>query len=398
MDLNTLAWLISVPLIAVLHELGHALAARPAGYRVTSFGIGHGKPLLHWETRRGVIVYLGRWLVSGGMCVAIPVEPLPSRRWLYHSGGLLMQGVLALALWPLSQRFPALEGAMVFNLLVLAWNLLPLRLGGYATDGWHLVAPWLGGSRAGQFYAQRAHVERVLRLEEANHSALGVHWCRLMLEWMDTVTGQEPQDWEPEELILMSEPQLEGLITYIRAEQERMEGASLGALQRIQAHRRDMAGALPGRVRDMLALSEARAWNAQGSPKKARELLSQVAGVGGALGREALVVQLEAALQEGEPALIAAACERLRASTEGAFLDLPAAAIALYEGAQELKEQGQLQAAETTALAARAAANRALAAALPEDRLPLAARLGAVAGVEIVPERPRLWRRRQSPP
>lgn len=388
MNPTTLAWLLSVPLIAVLHELGHALAARPAGYRVTSFGVGHGKPILHWRTRSGTIIYLGRWIFSGGQCVAIPVQVIPERRWLYHCGGLILQGLLALVLWPLAERFPALSGAMWFNLLVLAWNLLPIRLGGYVSDGWQLISPWLGGKAGGQHYAQRDQIAKVLRLETQNRSDLGVAWCRTMLQWMDVVTGQDPDPWEPEELVLMAEPQLEGLFTFVRAEQERSAGASLGALQRIHRYRQDMAQALPPLSRDMLALAEARCWLVQGSPKKARELISELVGAPGPIARDAAALQLQCAMLEGEHDQILAAAYRLSGMLDARFFDLPAAAVTLFEAAHVLKEGGALQDADQLALRARWAAKRALAASLLEDRLPLARRLGAVAGVELVAERP----------
>ncbi|RYG86001.1 MAG: hypothetical protein EON58_22255 [Alphaproteobacteria bacterium] len=34
-------------LTVLIHEIGHALFATLAGYRVTSFGLGYGKPLVH---------------------------------------------------------------------------------------------------------------------------------------------------------------------------------------------------------------------------------------------------------------------------------------------------------------------------------------------------------------
>jgi hypothetical protein len=384
---TTLAWLLSVPLIAVLHELGHALAARPAGYRVTSFGVGHGAPILHWRTRRGTIVYLGRWIFSGGQCVAIPIDVIPERRWLYHSGGLILQALLGLLLWPLAERFPALSGAMWFNLLVLAWNLLPLRFGGYVSDGYKLLAPWLGGARSGQHYAQRDQISKVLRLEMQNRSDLGVAWCRTMLQWMDVVTGQDPDPWTPEELVLMAEPQLEGLFTFVRSEQERSAGASLGALQRIQRYRQDMSHSLPPLSRDMLALAEARCWLDQGSPKKARELLSELVGAPGPIARDAACLQLECALQEEDHARTLSSARRLSQLLDHSFFDLPAASITLFRAAHFLKERGSLQDADHLAARARWSADRALAAALPEDRLPLARRLGEVAGVELVAER-----------
>ena len=368
MTYTTLAWLLSVPIIAVLHELGHAVAARPAGYRVTSFGVGHGAPLVHWRTRSGTIVYLGRWIFGGGQCVAIPVDVIPERRWLYHSGGLIFQAFLALVLWPLAARFPVLSWAMWFNLLVLTWNLLPLRFGGYVSDGYKLFSPWVGRDWSGQQYSQRDQIAKVLRLETQNRSDLGVAWCRIMLQWMDVVTGQDPDPWTPEDLVLMAEPQLEGLFTFVRSEQERSAGASLAALQRIHRYRLDMSYSLPPLSRDMLALAEARCWLDQGSPKKSRELLSELVGAPGPIARDAACLQLECALQEQNHVRILSSAQRLSRLLDQSFFDLPAAAITLYRAAHFLKESGALQDADHLAARARGSAERSLAAAMPQPR------------------------------
>ena len=42
--------------IVVLHELGHLLFARLGGFRVSSFGIGFGKPLLRFQWRGGLVL------------------------------------------------------------------------------------------------------------------------------------------------------------------------------------------------------------------------------------------------------------------------------------------------------------------------------------------------------
>ena len=382
-----LAWLISVPVIAVVHELGHALAARPAGYRVTSFGIGHGKPLLRWELRNGVIVYLGRWLISGGLCVAIPIDPVPARRWLYHSGGLILQGLLALLLWPLMQVVPALEYAFWFNLVVLGWNLLPVRFGGYATDGWQLVADWIRPETAGQFFSARREVERVLRFEERVQSPLGETWCRVFLRWMDLVCGLDDDDWRPDEVILLAEPQLEALHGYVLAERHRVEGRSLAALSTVHELRRAYGPEFLPVALDMLTLAEARAYLAQEEPRLAQQALARLAGAVGAVSRDALAVEVQAAMLRGEGSEVERSARRLSERLHEAFLDAPEAVRTLWTAAGWLKEEGRLDIAAELAAEARAGASRQIAAAAPSDKVAIAARLGEVAGVEVVTRR-----------
>ncbi|MCP4809321.1 MAG: hypothetical protein GY884_28630 [Proteobacteria bacterium] len=382
-----LLWLISVPVIGVVHELGHALAARPAGYRVTSFGVGHGKPLLRWELRNGVIVYLGRWIISGGLCVAIPIDPVPARRWLYHSGGLLLQAALALALWPLMVLLPALEYAFWFNLVVLGWNLLPVRIGGYATDGWQLVADFIRPDTAGQFFSARREVERVLRFEERIGSPLGETWCRVFLRWMDVVTGLDDDGWRPDDVILISEPQLEALHGYVMAERHRVEGRSLAALSTVHELRRAYGPEFLPVALDMLTVAEARAYLAQDEPRQAQQALARLAGAVGAVSSDACAIEVDAAMLRGDAPEVERAALRLSERLSGSFLDAPEAVRTLWRAAGWLKEEGRIDAAAELGAEARAGAARQIAAAAPSDKVSTAARLGEVAGVELVTRR-----------
>ncbi len=381
------SWLLSVPLIAVLHETGHALAARPAGYRVTSFGVGHGKPLVRWHHSSGAVVYLGRWIFSGGLCVAIPVDPVPERRWLYHSGGLLAQGVLALVLWPLASMLPILEYAFWFNLVVAGWNLLPLRLGGYATDGWQLFSGLWRCAAAGQFFGSREQVQRVLGFEERVGSPLGQTWCRLSLRWMDIVTGMDDEGWVADEVLLMAEPRIEALDAYTRAERHRVEGRSLAAIQVIQETRRALGGDLGRLASDMLVVAEARAWLALGEQRLARQALARIAGAPGVVARDALAIELGAALLDEDVAEVERSGLRLSELLSRPLLDAPDAVRTLWEAARLLKERGRIEGAESLAIAARQQAGALIREATPRDKVAVAARLGEVAGVEIQPPR-----------
>jgi len=383
MSPELLIWLISVPLIALLHEAGHALAAGPSGYRVTSFGVGHGKPLVRWRTRSGTIVYLGRWLVTGGLCVAIPVDPVPSRRWLYNSGGLLMQAALVPLLWWGAQKVAVLEYVHAFNLVVILWNLIPLRLGGYGTDGWHILTGLALPGRSSPFFTHRKHILRVLQFEERVGSPLGVAWCRLVLRWMDVVLGREDDDWEPDDVLLLAEPQFEALHTYVKSERHRLEGRSLAALHAIGDLRRAYGASLPVTAADMLSISEARCYLAQEEPRLARDVLARVAGVGGVIGHAASAVALEAALYDKDPDAVIAAARRVSARLGGSFLDAPSVARAMHDAATLMQEHGRLDESEALYGRARFAARQVIGAASAVDRIPVMRRMGEVAGVEV---------------
>ena len=384
---DSLWWLAAAPVIAVLHELGHALAARPAGYRVTSFGIGHGPPLLRWRLRSGTIVYLGRWVFSGGLCVAIPIDPVPARRWLYHSGGLIVQALLAALLVVPAAHHPAVESILWFNLAVMAWNLLPIKIGGYATDGWQLVSDLLRPARTGHVFSAREQVERFLRFESRVGSPLGVTWCHLTLRWMDVVCGLDDDGWEADEVMLMAEPQLEALNGYVNAERHRVEGRSLRALHTVQELRRDWGAHLPPLALDMLTVAEARAYLAQEEPKLAQQAIARLAGATGVVSHDAAAIELAAALQLGELGMAEVAARRLGGLVDGGLLDAPAAVRTLWEASGTLREAGRLEIAEDLASEARDAARRLIAGAAPQDKVAIAARLGEVAGVTVTNKR-----------
>jgi hypothetical protein len=379
-----LIWLVSVPLIATVHEAGHAALARSAGYRVTSFGVGQGPPLVAHQAHSGVTFYLGRYLWTGGACVAIPGGLDPGRRWLYHAGGLLAQAALAAVLWPLATIWPILEVVEGFNLLVAVTNLVPWRLGAFVSDGWQLLAQASPG-RARPLYTARARVERLARYEGQVGSRLGTAWCELMLAWMDLLVGKvegiaERLDQE----VAVLDPYLEAVQVYLRAELRRLQGSPLGALGAVRELRAVRGAELPDAAGDLLSLAEARALVALGEPGLARQVLARVAGVGGAAGREAAAVLLEAALVGGDLDEIALAARRLPDALEGAALDPVEVTRALWAAGHRLEEGGRLELAASLRRRATRAASRLLALAPVGDRGPLVRRLGAAAGVRAV--------------
>lgn len=100
-----------------LHEAGHAVMGWCTGYRVTSFGVGLGRPwwVIQW---RGVRIYFCPHRSSGGLTWLISPQIHPSRWRLIGmlAGGCLANGLtalVALALWRL------LPGARSFWLVLI---------------------------------------------------------------------------------------------------------------------------------------------------------------------------------------------------------------------------------------------------------------------------------------
>jgi len=120
-----LSLLTGTILAMVMHELGHALAARLCGVKASGFGFGVGRRVC--RVQLGAISFgLRRWpLGSFVMLDGDALRQRPAAQQLFvHLGGVLMN---------------LLAGAMFYgtnlgwlNLLLAAGNLLPL----YQHDGW----------------------------------------------------------------------------------------------------------------------------------------------------------------------------------------------------------------------------------------------------------------------
>lgn len=383
---SLLALLLAVPVVGTLHELGHALMARPAGFQITSFGLGRGRPLLRHQGRGGVVYYLSPWLLSGGVCVAIPLgHGTGKRAALYHGAGLLAQAALAVLLSAV-QKGPWLDGLASFNLTVLVWNLLPWRWGGLASDGWWLAMSLVSGMGPGRspLFAQRPALKRLLRFEEEVKSPLGTWYARMVLAWTGLLLGRERDPFFSEDHAAWAvAPELDALHHYVVAEAHRLEGRPLAALREIRSLYSAYGPDLPSDSRDLLAISEARTWLALGEPRGARSVLAQVAGVGGLVGQDAASVLVEAALLDGRPDDLEVATRRLEGAVRGAFLDPPGAVRTLWEAGVALGAAGRREAAARAEKAAQRAAAALLASAAPEDRSPLILRIGAAAGLRL---------------
>ena len=307
--------------LVLLHELGHAAFARVGGFRVTSFAVGLGPPLLRLSLRGGVVLHLDRWPV-GGSCTAIPLGPTSRRRAWYHAGGLIVQAVLALVLLALPDSW-LVNRIESFNLLVALTNALPWRLGGSASDGWYLLDAARGGRQQVEILPQRTRLLRLLTREEAVGSPVGTMYAALCLAWADVLAGRPDRadpffEADPPETAL--EPWIDALYTYVRAEWHRQRHRPLAALETVQRGRTAREGELSEAATGLLLLAAARARVDLGQHDEAGRALAGIVGDAGPIGRQATVVLLWSTLGASPDELEHAVFRVARRTTE-AWLD-----------------------------------------------------------------------------
>jgi hypothetical protein len=115
-----------------LHEAGHAVAGRAAGFVITSFGLGVARPFLVVPCGRAR-VYLARSRPLQGFAFTFMPQLLASRAQIALSlaGGIVANGLVALAglglWWVLSRGGPLWLAVAVWNGLYFVGNLLPFE-------------------------------------------------------------------------------------------------------------------------------------------------------------------------------------------------------------------------------------------------------------------------------
>ncbi|MFY1824482.1 site-2 protease family protein [Myxococcus fulvus] len=126
----------------LVHEMGHALAARAVGLRVLRVELGMGRRV--WRRRLGQTDMVLNAFPTLGMtyCGASSERALRSRSWVTIAGGPAFTAALVVLLWPptpslwqvmlplepFAHRFAPRELLVSFNLWLLAINLLPVPL------------------------------------------------------------------------------------------------------------------------------------------------------------------------------------------------------------------------------------------------------------------------------
>lgn len=374
--LETLALLVYGPALVVWHELGHALFARAGGYRLTSFGIGLGRPLWTMVLSGPLVVHVDRWFFAGGATAAIPDGPASTKRIWFHGGGLLLQGLLAAVLLVLPDHW-LVDRVAQFNLLVALTNAVPWRFGGHASDGWYIVDALLGGRRTGSVLTQRSVLEAMALREVEVDSPLGTAYADLCVAWADVLAGRLEEAGEffhddpPETAI---HPWTDALYHYVKAEWHREEGRPLAALPTAREGRAALGDALGTDAVALLALAEARALLALDEPLAARRTLHRV--VGSPLAIHALPIVLWASLDASTDELEVATWKVARHIHEP-WLDPGDPVLALCEAADELEARGRVNAARAARETATGLARRTLRSADLQDRRTLSWRLRA---------------------
>ena len=364
------------PAIVLLHELGHAVLARTGGYRVTSFAIGLGPPVLRLTLAHGIVLWVGRWLLAGGACVAVPLGPATPRRGWFHSGGLLAQLLLGLVLFLLPDSWLLARMAQ-FNLLVAVTNAIPWKFGGSASDGWYLLDLLAGRRRSSEMLPQRLQLERLATRERAIGSPVGTIYADLCLAWVNVLAGRTEEaaelfEREPPEAVV--EPWIDALYHYVSAELQRQLGDPDGALQTARQPRRAWTDELGEASAALLSLAEARSLIELDRIPEAQDVLRGLTGLGGPIGRQATAVALHAALTAQVSDLEQAAW-RVGRRIQESWLDPVDTACALDRAALRLREEGFVEVATGVRQAASALATRILESADPSDRDTLRRRL-----------------------
>lgn len=354
--------------------------AAHGGYRVTSFGVGGGRPLLRTRLRGGVVFYVAPLLVVGGACTAIPVGPAGPRRVWFHAGGLIAQALIAVALLLVPSSW-LVDRIWQFNLLVALTNGVPWRLGSSASDGWTILDALTGSHRGSLLLSQRERIVRLAAQEQALGSPVGMLWAELCVAWVD-VQLRAPSRADgfftsdpPESAV---DPWIDALYHAVRADWHRLHGRSLAALRTVRDTRDARLGELSPDADGLLALAEARALIQLDSHAVAERTLARVVGHTGPVARQAVVVRLMAAMELPTEEIEFATWRVLRHMRAG-WLDPVETVHALWQAAERLREGGRIEAAQGARHAARTLAADLVARVPTNDQHVLRAALGAAA-------------------
>ena len=131
-----------LPVVVVLHEMGHAVASFLVGHRILAVGIGVGPGVAVWLGRLALAIGL---LPVGGYVVSGSVDPRGYRsKRLFVGGAGLAVNALLIAASPLLDGPSGTAGFFALaNVLVLVENLVPYTLktaqGPIRTDGLGLL-------------------------------------------------------------------------------------------------------------------------------------------------------------------------------------------------------------------------------------------------------------------
>lgn len=311
--LGVLDWLVAylpaLILAPAVHEAGHLIGGRLAGFRAALFVLG---PLRVERTAGGIRAGLNRSLaLYGGTAASVPEDThdLRRRTLLMIAGGpatSILSGVLALALRePLGlAAIPAAAGHAhviastatavfgVMSLLLGVVTLIPSRAGGPHTDGRRILQLLRSGPAADRDVA-------------------------LFALWGQTLAGRRPREWDPD-LVAQALAPADGTQFDVIARQL----ASVYALDRGEPGeaRRHLAGALgleetlPPLARPGLLVQAAYfAAVVDGDAVRARALFSRAGSRLTGAPHQRLLAEAAVCLAEGDARLAAGLLDRAEA-------------------------------------------------------------------------------------
>ena len=200
-----LQWIVWLPIWVlfsiVVHELGHALAAKMVGLRVGFCGVGMQRPLISFgvESTR---YFFGLWPINGLTLLARDSPRLPTGPMVFAvaAGPLanLLVGFAALGLDWLTPGVQPAWSVLATVSFLLTLNLLPIRSKGtgfsFRTDGMMILQILNGTQRHGLSIGLRLRNHEFLRaLGEQVHSPLAqsAHELALAFETLRSLGSRE---------------------------------------------------------------------------------------------------------------------------------------------------------------------------------------------------------------
>lgn len=144
-SVGVLCFIVSIPILILLHEAGHLVCGLLTGYRFVSFRIFNITFIKHNNRIR-----IKRFSVAGtgGQCLLTPPDMSETKMptMLYNAGGIIAN-LLALfavlpALWLPSHPFVK-EFAVIFiitDIFIILTNAIPMKINGIGNDGHNILA------------------------------------------------------------------------------------------------------------------------------------------------------------------------------------------------------------------------------------------------------------------
>lgn len=185
-----LLWDLFLILAIIPHELGHAIAARLAGFRVFAVVIGIGKEV--FKFRLADVTFRFHWLPIAGATVTAPknARSFQLKRFFVISAGPIVNAIIAVMIFLVWSNTRNESGAidllrplpicLCANLWILLFNLWPRQTTSFnvGSDGKQLIKIFSRKKEeCEQLLSARYLSEAVMRWEEYGDSASALDWC-----------------------------------------------------------------------------------------------------------------------------------------------------------------------------------------------------------------------------